>query len=180
MVISSEDAVTINENLIAVALGSNFILEVNILDKIIIYTDGACSNNQSSVNYGGYGAVLIFKDNIKEIYGGEKNTTNNIMELTAIIKALESLKRRDIPVNVYCDSAYIVNCINNKWYINWRRNGWITSKKTPVENRELWEKLLSLIEHIDNFEIIKVKGHAGDKYNELADELARRGANEVK
>ncbi len=97
------------------------------MDKIIIYTDGACSNNQSSVNF-----------------------------------------------------AYIVNCINNKWYINWRKNGWKTAKKTPVENRELWERLLSLIENLENFEIIKVKGHAGDKYNEMADELARRGANEVK
>ena len=151
-----------------------------ILDKIIIYTDGACSNNQSSINYGGYGAILIYKDKIKEIYGGQKNTTNNVMELTAIIKALESLKRKDIPVEVYSDSAYIVNCINSKWYINWRKNGWITSKKTPVENKELWEKLLSQIEGINNIEIIKVKGHAGDKYNEMADELARKGANLAK
>ena len=150
------------------------------MDKIIIYTDGACSNNQSSENFGGYGAVLLYKDNVKEIYGGEKNTTNNIMELTAIIKALETLKRRDIPVEVYSDSAYIVNCIKDKWYINWRRNGWITSKKTPVENKELWEKLLNQIESLSSFKLIKVKGHAGDKYNELADELARKGANEAR
>ncbi|QSX06893.1 ribonuclease HI [Sedimentibacter sp. zth1] len=150
------------------------------MDKIIIYSDGACSNNQSEKNFGGYGAVLIYKDNVKKVYGGEINTTNNVMELTAIIKALEMLKRKDIPVEVYSDSAYIVNCINNKWYVNWRKNGWKTSKKTPVENKQLWEKLLLQIESLKIFNIIKVKGHAGDTYNEMADELARRGADEVK
>lgn len=150
------------------------------MDKIIIYTDGACSNNQSSINHGGYGAVLMYKDKIKEIYGGEKNTTNNIMEMMAVIRSLELLKRRDIPVQVYSDSAYIVNCINNKWYVNWRKNGWKTAKKTAVENKELWQKLLNLIESIKSFEIIKVKGHAGNEYNEMADELARKGAEEVK
>lgn len=150
------------------------------MDKIIIYTDGACSNNQSNKNYGGYGAVLMYRDKVKEIYGGEKNTTNNIMEMMAVIKSLELLKRRDIPVQVYSDSAYIVNCINNKWYVNWRENGWKTSKKTAVENKELWQKLLDLIESIKSFEIIKVKGHAGNEYNEIADELARKGAEEIK
>lgn len=150
------------------------------MDKIIIYTDGACSNNQSSKNYGGYGAVLMYKDKVKEIYGGKKNTTNNIMEMMAVIKSLELLKRLDIPVQVYSDSAYIVNCINNKWYINWRKNGWKTSKKTAVENKEMWQTLLNLIESIKSFEIIKVKGHAGNEFNEMADELARKGAEEVK
>ncbi len=150
------------------------------MDKILIYSDGSCSNNQSKENFGGYGAVLIYKDNVKEIYGGEKNTTNNIMEMTAVIKSLEALKNKNIPVEVYSDSAYIVNCINNKWYVNWRKNGWKTSKKDPVENKELWEKMLFLIDSLLDFKIIKVKGHAGDTYNELADELARKGTEEAR
>lgn len=150
------------------------------MDKIIIYTDGACSNNQSNQNFGGFGAVLIYNEHVKKIYGGQKNTTNNIMELTAIIESLKTLKTNKIPVHVFSDSAYIVNCINSKWYVNWRKNGWKTSKKTPVENRALWEELLSLIENLQSFEISKVKGHAGDKYNEMADELARKGAEEAR
>lgn len=150
------------------------------MDKILIYSDGACSNNQSNHNSGGYGAVLIYKENIKKIHGGMKNTTNNVMELTAIIEALKIIKRKDIPVQVYSDSAYIVNCINDRWYVNWRRNGWKTSKKTPVENKELWIQLLELVESFNVFEIKKVKGHAGDKYNEIADELARTGAEEAR
>lgn len=145
------------------------------MEKIIIYTDGACSGNQNENNKGGYGAVLLYKDKRKEIYGGEANTTNNRMELKACIEALKLLKRKDIPIELYTDSAYIANCINQKWYLNWRKNGWINSKKKPVENKEMWEELLILIESMKNIKFIKVKGHSGIELNELADRLANKG-----
>ena len=148
-------------------------------EKIVIYTDGACSNNQERINSGGWGAVLLYKDHYKELFGGEKNTTNNRMELMAIIKALEELKTDKIPVSIHSDSAYIMNCFKDKWYEKWRKNGWQNSKKQPVENKDLWEKLLDLAENkigLDKITWVKVKGHSGDKYNELADALARKGA----
>ena len=149
------------------------------MDKIIIYTDGACSGNQYETNKGGYGAVLLYKDHKKEIYGGEINTTNNKMELKGCIEGLKSLKKKEIPVEVYTDSAYICNCINQKWYINWRKNGWVNSKKKPVENKELWVELLELIESFKNIKFFKVKGHSGVELNELADRLANKGMEEV-
>lgn len=149
------------------------------MDKIVIYTDGACSGNQNKENIGGYGAVLMYKDNKKEIFGGEINTTNNRMELKACIEALKALKRRDIPIVVYTDSAYLCNCINQKWYEKWRTNGWINSKKDPVENKELWQELLDLFEGFENIRFLKVKGHSGVEYNELADALANKGMEEL-
>jgi len=149
-------------------------------DKIIIYTDGACSNNQSSNNIGGYGAILTYNNHTKEIFGGRINTTNNIMELTAIIEALKLIKNRKIETEVYSDSAYIVNGINLKWYEKWKKNNWKNSKKVPVKNKELWEELIDLIESFSNIKIIKVKGHSGIDLNEKADELANKGIESVK
>ncbi|EOD01380.1 ribonuclease HI [Caldisalinibacter kiritimatiensis] len=149
------------------------------MDKIIIYTDGACSGNQNNENKGGYGAVLIYKDYRKEIYGGEFNTTNNRMELKACIEALKALKRKDIPVEVYTDSAYLCNCINQKWYEKWRKNGWKNSKKDPVENKDMWQELLELVESFKNIKFFKVKGHAGIELNELADALANKGMDSL-
>jgi ribonuclease HI len=148
--------------------------------KIIIYTDGACSNNQSSENIGGYGAILKYGEHEKEIFGGEKNTTNNIMELKAMIEALKLVKDKKIPTEVYTDSAYISNCIKNKWYIGWRNNGWKNSKKEPVKNKELWIELLNLIESFKEIDIIKVKGHSGVELNEKADMLANKGIESVR
>jgi ribonuclease HI len=142
--------------------------------KIIIYTDGACSGNQNKVNKGGWGALLMQGDYEKEIFGGEENTTNQRMEIMAVIRALESLKNDNYPIEIYSDSAYVVNCINQKWYTNWERNGWKNSKKQAVENRDLWETLLSLVRKYD-VTFYKVKGHSGDKNNDRADTLARRG-----
>lgn len=105
-------------------------------DKIVIFFDGACSTNGTWS--GGWGAVLRYKDKVKEIYGGEPNTTNNRMELMGCIKALEEIKTKRIPIEIYGDSAYVVNCFKNKWYVAWRKNGWKNSKKQPVENRDLW------------------------------------------
>ncbi|WP_352418436.1 ribonuclease HI [Proteiniborus sp.] len=148
-------------------------------NKIIIFTDGACSGNQHDENIGGYGAVLIYKDNKKEIFGGEVNTTNNRMELKACIEALKVLKRKDIPIEIHTDSAYLCNCFNQKWYEKWQRNGWINSKKESVENKDLWVELINLVDSFNSIKFIKVKGHSGIELNELADSLANRGMTEI-
>ncbi len=118
--------------------------------------------------------MLLFKSRKKEIYGGEINTTNQRMELIACIKALEELKTKEYPVEIYSDSAYLVNCMHQRWYEKWQKNGWRNSKKEPVENRELWERLLELIE-IYHPKFVKVEGHSGIPLNERADALARKG-----
>ncbi|MFA5523998.1 MAG: ribonuclease HI [Tissierellales bacterium] len=148
-------------------------------NKIIIYTDGACSGNQHDENIGGYGAILIYKDKKKEIYGGEINTTNNRMELMACIKALEALKKKEMPVEIYTDSAYLCNCFNQKWYVKWQKNGWINSKKDPVENKDLWIELIDLVSSFNSISFIKVKGHSGIELNEFADALANKGMLEI-
>ena len=135
--------------------------------QVKIYTDGACSGNPGP---GGYGAILMYGDNIKEISGGEANTTNNKMELMAAIVALEVLKEA-CDVELYSDSAYFVNCYNDKWYINWENNGWINSKREPIANKDLWEKIIPYFKN-PYVHIEKVKGHSGHVYNELADKLA--------
>lgn len=128
--------------------------------KIInIYTDGACSGNQHDENYGGWGAILEYGKHKKEIYGGEKNTTNNRMELTAVAKALEALKQNDLHINIFSDSSYLVECFTKKWYVKWKQNGWKTSQKTPVENKELWQQILNLIENHSAVNFYRVKGH---------------------
>ncbi len=143
-------------------------------DTIIIYCDGACAGNQQRANRGGWGAVLKYRNRLKKIWGGEANTTNNRMELTACIRALEAIKWKNAPVEVYTDSAYIYNCITQRWYERWQRNGWKTAKKQPVENQDLWKRLLTLLQqHRVTFH--KVAGHAGVELNELADALANRG-----
>jgi ribonuclease HI len=148
------------------------------LEPIIVYCDGACSDNQSAHNVGGWGVVLKYGQHVKELHGGERNTSNQRMELTACIKALEAIKAKDKPVIIYSDSAYLVNCMNERWYERWRRNGWKNVKKKPVENRELWERLLQLLED-RNVRFEKVPGHAGVELNERADELAQVGIREV-
>ena len=148
-------------------------------DNIIIYCDGACSGNQYRINAGGWGAILKQGDLLKEIHGGELNTTNQRMELTACIRALEQLKSGKYDVAVYTDSAYLVNCIHNKWYIAWQKNGWKNAAKKAVENRDLWESLLALLSSY-KVVFIKVAGHSGNKLNERADELARQGIEKAK
>ena len=136
-----------------------------------IHTDGGCSNNQKSENIGGWGAVLEYGDNIKELYGGEINTTNNRMEMTALIEALSVLKRKELYIEVFSDSAYLINCFREKWYVKWLKNDWKNSKKEPVENQDLWQKLLALTDgqHI-NFN--RVKGHVAiDNPNTKIDAL---------
>ncbi len=133
---------------------------------IEIYTDGACKGNPGM---GGWGAILIYKDHIKEISGFESETTNNIMELTAVIKALESLKE-ECHVVLTTDSNYVKDGITD-WINNWKLNGWKTANKQPVKNKELWIMLDSLSKkHIIDWKW--VKGHSGHLENERADQLA--------
>lgn len=138
------------------------------MTKVTIYTDGACSGNPGP---GGWGAILMYNDIKKEISGGENPTTNNKMELTAAIEALLVLKK-PCEVDLYSDSAYLINCFKNGWLKAWKEKNWVNSKKEPVKNIDLWSKLdeLSTIHKIN---WIKVKGHADNIYNNRCDELAR-------
>lgn len=144
------------------------------MDKVIIYTDGACSGNPGP---GGWGSILMMGENRKEISGGKKDTTNNVMELTAVIEALKLLKR-PCKVDLYSDSAYVVNAFLQGWIYNWVKKGWKTSGKEPVKNKEIWQELYDLTKiHKVNF--IKVKGHSDNKYNNRCDELARKAIKEL-
>ena len=137
------------------------------MKDVIIYTDGACSGNPGP---GGWGAILMYNENQKEISGASKETTNNIMEITAVLEALKLLKEK-CNVKVYSDSAYVVNAFNQGWIYNWQKNNWKTSGKEPVKNRELWEELYSLTRK-HKVEFIKVKGHSDNEYNNRCDFLA--------
>ena len=147
---------------------------VNNMDEVTIYTDGACSGNPGP---GGWGAILMLGENRKEISGGSENTTNNIMELTAVIEALKLLKY-PCKVNLYSDSAYVVNAFLQKWIINWQKNNWKTADKKDVKNKELWQELLDLT-NTHSVKFIKVKGHADNEFNNRCDELARNAIKEL-
>lgn len=137
------------------------------MKKVTIYTDGACSGNPG---VGGYGAILIYNGYEKRISGSEDNTTNNRMELFAVISGLNCLKEK-CEVTVYSDSAYTVNGFNMGWVYEWEKNGWKKADNKPVLNVDLWQRLLDLTrEHRVSF--IKVKGHADNEYNNLCDKLA--------
>ena len=138
------------------------------MDKVIIYTDGACSGNPGP---GGWGSILMMGENRKEISGGKKDTTNNVMELTAVIEALKLLKR-PCKVDLYSDSAYVVNAFLQNWILGWIKNSWKNSSKKEVKNKELWQELFSLTK-IHDVTFHKVKGHADNEYNNRCDELAR-------
>lgn len=123
-----------------------------------IYTDGGCSGNQNSKNFGGWGAILEYEQHEKEAYGGEVNTTNNRMELTALAVSLEMLKRNNLNIRIFSDSSYLIRCMNEKWYQKWQQNGWKNSNKKPVENQDLWERIIKHLPN-HNFEFYHVKGH---------------------
>ena len=129
------------------------------MKPVRIYTDGGCSNNQSKENVGGYGAILEYGDYRKEIFGGEKNTTNNRMEMTALLEALNALKKENLTLEIFSDSSYLMDCFRKKWYENWQKNGWKTAGKKPVENRDLWEALLAHLDRHRSFSFYRVKGH---------------------
>jgi ribonuclease HI len=141
---------------------------------ITIYTDGACKGNPGP---GGWGAWLKAGEHEKELWGGERLTTNNRMELTAVIEALASLKRRST-VALYTDSEYVRNGITT-WIHGWKARGWLTADRKPVKNIELWQRLDALrLQHDVRWHW--VKGHAGDPGNERADQLANRGVAEAR
>jgi ribonuclease HI len=161
--------------------------KINILK---IGTDGGCRGNQHKINIGGWGVVLDFNGIRKEIYGGKRNTTNNQMELISVVRAFEAVKDKKISTLIIADSAYVVNCITAKWYINWERNGWRNAKKDPVENKELWVRFLELYRTFENLEFTRLDGHAdekkkhlepteNEKLNIIADGLANKAMNEL-
>lgn len=137
------------------------------MEEITIYTDGACSGNPGP---GGWGAILMMGDVRKEISGGSENTTNNIMELSAVIEALRLLKR-PCKVNVFSDSAYVVNAFNQKWIYGWIKKNWRTAGGDSVKNKELWQELYSLTK-VHDVTFNKVKGHADNEFNNRCDEMA--------
>ncbi|RZO02785.1 MAG: ribonuclease HI [SAR92 clade bacterium] len=142
-------------------------------ELIQIYTDGACRGNPGP---GGWGALLKFGSKEKQLYGGESLTTNNRMELRAVIEALSALKR-PCNVSVTSDSTYVLKGIN-EWLPNWKKRGWLTSGKKPVKNEDLWKSLDSL-KSVHNIEWHWVKGHSGHLENELVDQLANKGIDEL-
>jgi ribonuclease HI len=135
--------------------------------SITMYTDGACSGNPGP---GGWGAILCWNDHEKELCGGEGETTNNRMEMMAVIKGLEALKRERAAVTIYTDSKYVLQGAT-EWLEGWKARGWKSASKKPVKNQDLWEQIDSLIQRHD-VHFIWVKGHSGHEMNERVDKLA--------
>lgn len=142
--------------------------------EVIIYTDGACSGNPGP---GGWGVVLKYKNIEKELSGREEHTTNNRMELTAVIKALAALKK-SCKVFLHSDSSLIINAFNEKWLERWKKKDWKTKSNNDRRNKDLWLKILELVE-LHDITWIKVKGHADDEYNKRADRLARKASKQI-
>lgn len=147
--------------------------EADTGDPVVIYTDGACSGNPGP---GGWGVLLSYNGQVKELNGGERDTTNNRMELMAAIRALEALTR-PCRVRLFTDSVYVRDGIT-KWIFGWKRNGWRTAAKKPVKNQDLWQRLdAAMAAHEVDWRW--VKGHDGDPGNERADQLAREGRDGI-
>jgi len=149
-------------------LTEDYALGVRVLTSVDIYTDGACSGNPGP---GGWAAILVAGEREREVSGGESHTTNQRMEIQAVVEGLRALSR-PCQVTVFSDSAYVINCMTQKWYVKWRQSGWVNSSRQPVKNRDLWEALLG---ELDRHHIAfgKVKGHSGHIYNERCDQLAK-------
>ena len=145
-----------------------------MIEPVIIYTDGACRGNPGK---GGWGVILRYKGTIKELHGGEHDTTNNRMELMAAISALEALKKPCV-VQLHIDSKYVLDGIT-KWLPNWKKAGWKTAAKKPVKNEDLWRRL-DLAIQLHTIDWRWVKGHSGNQGNERADALANLGVNSLR
>jgi ribonuclease HI len=147
-----------------------------------VYTDGAVSGNGKADAPGGW-AYVIIKDGsmIACDSGGELGTTNQRMELTAALKACQAVEAMDpfATVKLYSDSAYFVRCFKENWWKNWRANGWKNSKKEPVANQDLWDKLIFFFMKAPGYDFVKVRGHAGNLYNEMVDKMAVRAKEEI-
>lgn len=140
------------------------------MNKIHIYCDGGCRGNHKEVNVGAWGVYITHKDRVIELGGYETDTTNNQMELRAPIEALKVIKKKDIPIVMYFDSAYVLNGITS-WVEGWKRNGWQNSSKKPVKNKELWVELDNLKNQFTNLHFVKVKGHSDNFGNIQADRI---------
>ena len=145
------------------------------MPKVVIYTDGACSGNPGP---GGWAAILTYGEYKKEISGGDKKTTNNIMEITAILEGLKALKV-ECDVDIYSDSAYCVNTFNKGWIFNWEKKGWKTSSGKDVKNKELWQEIYALTKK-HKVQFFKVKGHSDIELNIRCDELAKEAIANLK
>ncbi|MDE6472472.1 MAG: ribonuclease HI [Clostridia bacterium] len=145
------------------------------MKNVTIYTDGACSGNPG---IGGWGAILMYNGHEKELSGYNKDTTNNRMEMFAVIQGLSALKE-PCDVQIYSDSAYVCNAFSEGWVNQWEKNNWKTVNKTPVKNDDLWKHLLLLIAK-HKVEFIKVKGHADNQFNNRCDKLATDAIKRVK
>lgn len=148
---------------------------------IRLYTDGACSGNPGP---GGWAIIASMPHKCVKYWGCERNTTNNRMELTAVLECLKKvlkMSNKEIKFEVYSDSAYVLNAINNKWIYGWAKSGWVTRQKDHVKNKDLWEQVLTCLQAIEDLKVditfIKVKGHSGDQFNELCDKLAKEAAS---
>ena len=149
-------------------------------DKILAWTDGGSrgNGNKNKVVLSAWAYTMNFKGHIKEDSGIFINGTNQMMEIRAVIECLKALKRTDIPVVVHSDSAYVCNCIKDRWYIGWMRNGWRNAKGKEVANQDLWKELLKQIERFDSLELRKVKAHHNNEGNNRADELVNMKMDE--
>ncbi len=143
------------------------------MDKLYIYTDGSSLGNPGP---GGWGVVMKFRDKIKEISGGEKKSTNNRMELTAVIEAMESIKSKKYPIEIYSDSKYVVDSVNKGWLFNWSKKPNMAGKKNP----DLWKRFLSIYNKFSDIQLFWVKGHNGHPENERCDELATEQSSRYK
>lgn len=159
---------------IPIAKIANIVYNLGMKKKVEIYTDGACSGNPG---VGGWGVVMLYKNHRKEVSGAEPQTTNNRMELTAIIQGLKLLKEPCI-VTIYSDSAYSVEPFLQGWINGWVMRGWRTASKDEVKNVDLWKELLSLMQ-IHEVSYVKVKGHADNELNNRCDTLARGAIKEL-
>ena len=137
------------------------------IKKVEIFTDGACSGNPGP---GGYAAILMYNGQEKEIVGAEKDTTNNKMEMMAVLKGLEQLKY-PCDVTIYSDSTYVVDSVEKGWLFGWKKKNWIKADKKPVKNVELWQQMLKYMS-IHNITFVKVKGHSDNEFNNRCDRLA--------
>lgn len=140
--------------------------------KVRIYTDGACSGNPGP---GGWAAIMLFDNSRQEISGYEPDTTNNRMELTAAVEALKlAITLKCDNIEIYSDSAYVVNAIKKEWLKKWKLNGWKTAEDKDVKNRDLWERLDKFMQRVHKTNFVKIKGHTGHKHNERVDLLAKK------
>ena len=148
------------------------------MDRSEMYCDGGCRGTQSDKNRGAWGVYIEYRDVIKKYSDGERNTTNNIMELKACIEGMKNIKIKTIPVTVYLDSAYVLNGITS-WITGWKKNGWRSSNKKPVKNRELWMELDKLKSEFTDIKFVKVKGHSDNQGNIEADLLCNLKMDEM-